>query len=90
MFLPNLTFLIWAAVIIGGAGSYLGAIVGTAFIVGLRQATRFLPEGTPLSSDLPYVRLVVVGLVLIAVLYYRPQGLFGDAERLQAGDVGGE
>lgn len=84
-FLPALTFSVWAAVIIGGAGSYLGAIAGTVFIIGIRQATRFVPTDVPFSGDLPYIRLIVIGIALIAVLYYRPQGLFGDEERLAAG-----
>jgi branched-chain amino acid transport system permease protein len=90
-FLANLTFLIWAAVIIGGAGSYLGAIAGTVFVVVLRQGTRFLPQDLPFASDLPYLRLVIVGAALIGVLYFRPQGLFGDEARLEAGQPeGGE
>jgi branched-chain amino acid transport system permease protein len=84
-FLPSLTFSVWAAVIIGGAGSYVGAIAGTLFIVGIRQATRFIPSDVPLSGDLPFIRLIIIGIALIAVLYYRPQGLFGDKERLAAG-----
>jgi branched-chain amino acid transport system permease protein len=84
-FLPSLTFSIWAAVIIGGAGSYVGAIAGTVFIVGIRQVTRFLPSDLPFASELPFIRLIVIGIALIAVLYYRPQGLFGDRERLAAG-----
>jgi branched-chain amino acid transport system permease protein len=85
MFLPSITFLIWAAVIIGGAGSYGGAILGASVIVGLRQITRFIPGDVPFGDQLSYIRLMVVGLVLILVLYYRPEGLLGDAERLQAG-----
>jgi branched-chain amino acid transport system permease protein len=84
-FLPALTFSVWAAVIIGGAGSYVGAIAGTVFIVGIRQITRFIPSDVPFSGDLPFIRLIVIGIALIAVLYYRPQGLFGDRERLAAG-----
>lgn len=91
MFLPSLTFSVWAAVIIGGAGSYSGAILGTVFIVGIRQATRFLPTDMPLSADLPYIRLIIIGAALIVILYYRPQGLLGDEERMAAGQsMGGE
>jgi branched-chain amino acid transport system permease protein len=85
MFLPSITFLIWAAVIIGGAGSYGGAILGATVIVFLRQITRFIPGEVPFGDQLAYIRLMVVGAVLILVLYYRPEGLLGDAERLQAG-----
>jgi branched-chain amino acid transport system permease protein len=87
MFLPSLTFSVWAAVIIGGAGSYVGAIVGTAFIVGIRQLTRFLPSDIPLGSELPFLRLILIGAALILVLYYRPQGLLGDKERIEAGQA---
>lgn len=89
MFLPNVTFLIWAAVIIGGAGSYGGAIVGTVFVMGIRQLTRFLPGDIPLGNELPYLRLIIVGVALILVLYYRPQGLLGDRERMLAGGTDG-
>ncbi|MFC6954696.1 branched-chain amino acid ABC transporter permease [Halorubellus litoreus] len=85
MFLPSLTFSVWAAVIIGGAGSYVGAILGTVFIVGIRQVTRFLPSDIPLSAELPFIRLMLIGAALILVLYYRPQGLLGDEERMAAG-----
>lgn len=85
MFLPNITFMIWAAVILGGAGNYFGAIVGTAVIVSIQQITRFLPSDIPLGDKMVYIRLMVIGALLIAVLYYRPYGLFGDKERSLAG-----
>ncbi|MEA5387166.1 branched-chain amino acid ABC transporter permease [Haloarculaceae archaeon H-GB11] len=90
MFLPGLTFTIWAAVIIGGAGNYLGAIAGTLFVVLTRQVTRFIPGDIPMSSELPFIRLIVIGIALIAILYYRPAGLLGDEERLVAGQMEAE
>lgn len=91
MFLPNLTFSIWAAVIIGGAGSYLGAIVGTVLITSIRQITRFIPGDVPLGNELPFLRLILIGVLLIVVLYYRPYGLLGNKERTMAGmNSGGE
>lgn len=90
MFLPNLTFSVWAMVIIGGAGSYFGAIAGAVIVTGIRQVTRFIPGDVPLGSELPFIRLIIIGVLLIAVLYYRPYGLFGDKERSLAGMSGGE
>jgi len=90
MFLPNLTFSVWAMVIVGGAGSYLGAIVGAVLITGIRQITRFLPGDIPLGNELPFIRLIIIGALLILVLYYRPYGLMGDKERAMAGMGGGE
>ena len=76
---------IWAAVIIGGAGSYLGAITGMTLIVLIRQITRFIPSDIPLGNELPFIRMIIIGLLLILVLYYRPQGMLGDKERALAG-----
>lgn len=85
MFTPDLTFSVWAAVIIGGAGSYLGAITGMTLIVLIRQITRFIPSDIPLGNELPFIRMIIIGLLLILVLYYRPQGMLGDKERALAG-----
>src|SRR4029078_10072021 len=55
-------------VILGGAGSLLGAFVGS-FIVGL-----IYTSAPPLFRHLSYVLLF---LPMIVVIAYRPQGLFG-------------
>ena len=81
MFLPSLTFLIWTAVILGGAGSYAGAILGAVVIVVLRQVTRFIPGSVLFAEQLPSLRLLFDGVVLVVVLYYRLEGLQGDAHR---------
>jgi ABC-type branched-subunit amino acid transport system permease subunit len=85
MFTPDLTFSVWAAVIIGGAGSYLGAITGMTLITLIRQVTRFIPSDIPLGSKLPYIRLIIIGALLVLILYYRPEGLLGNKERALAG-----
>jgi branched-chain amino acid transport system permease protein len=86
---PNLTFLILTAIILGGVGSYLGAVFGTVLLMSLFQSVQYLPEGIPLGDSLTYLRVIVIGVVLILVMYYRPYGLLGDQERMQAGHSGG-
>jgi neutral amino acid transport system permease protein len=69
---PNMGwFLIlpmFASVILGGIGNPYGAIAG-AFVIGIVQelSTYFLPTE---------YKLAVALLVMIAVLLFRPQGLF--------------
>lgn len=78
-FTPLWTFLIWAMVIIGGTASNKGAILGVFLLVGVRYTSRFLPE-IPLTEQtllLENIRWIIVGLVLILVLRYRPQGILG-------------
>ena len=57
-FIPELTFFIWIAVIIGGAGSNTGTIVGTILFVGLilegpGQVRRLVEEFVGLSGSVP-------------------------------------
>jgi branched-chain amino acid transport system permease protein len=58
----------FAVVVIGGLGSYLGAVVG-ALIVGLTQAAMTIVY--PAASE------VAVFAAMAVVILARPQGLFG-------------
>jgi branched-chain amino acid transport system permease protein len=75
-FVPDITFLIWVSLTIGGSGNNKGAILGTLVLIGvLQQGTRFLPTIEGYTYLIPGLRLVVIGLVLILCLRFRPQGL---------------
>ncbi|WP_142860686.1 branched-chain amino acid ABC transporter permease [Salinigranum halophilum] len=57
-FIPELTFFIWIAVIVGGAGSNTGTVVGTILFVGLilegpGQVRRVVEEFVGLSGSVP-------------------------------------
>ena len=57
-FIPELTFFIWIALIIGGAGSNTGTIVGTILFVGMvlegpAQVRRIVDEFVGLSGSVP-------------------------------------
>lgn len=80
-FEPNMGFrlllLIFAAVILGGVGSAYGALVG-GLVLGLMMEVSTwsaLPAGGVDSVYKPVVAFVV----LILVLIFRPQGIFGRA-----------
>jgi len=64
----------FAAAVVGGLGSYLGAVVGGA-VVGVSQSlsTAYLPS---LGADL---QIIVPLLLIVAVLIAKPEGLFGKA-----------
>ena len=68
----------FTAAVLGGIGSLRGAVVG-AFVIGLIKSLsgQYMPGGTQYD----YVWIFVV---LILVLVFRPQGLFGEAERVRA------
>jgi branched-chain amino acid transport system permease protein len=68
----------FTAAVLGGIGSLRGAVLG-AFIIGLIKTLggQYLPGGTQYD----YVWIFVV---LILVLVFRPEGLFGEAEKVRA------
>lgn len=64
----------FAAAVVGGLSSYLGAVVG-GVVVGVSQSfsTAYLPA---LGADL---QIIVPLLLIVAVLIVKPEGLFGKA-----------
>lgn len=80
----NVTVVVWIGMLIGGAGSDRGVIGGLAIIMGFQLFTRFLNQQLPLITQDQFasIRLVLVGLLLMAIIKYRPEGLWGQAEEL--------
>jgi ABC-type branched-subunit amino acid transport system permease subunit len=75
-FLPPETFILFAAVIIGGSGRPLGAVVGTILVeIAFTEALRYLPN-TFSASVVGGIQLIAIGLLLILMVRFRPQGLF--------------
>ena len=94
-YLPQTTFFIWTAMILGGAASIKGAIAGAMtfwFVVsgaeGLLRwgiSTGTIPEWLLTSQQVAAVRFVIVGLMLMALMVWRPQGMFGKREEVLIG-----
>jgi branched-chain amino acid transport system permease protein len=80
-FEPIFTFVGFAILILGGIGSYFGVVVGSVVIAVIVSGTRFLD--VPLDADqVAALRFVVIGLLIMAIMAFRPQGLFGKKEEL--------
>jgi len=71
--MPSLLILIM--VILGGMASLKGAVLGAFLLILLPELLRFL--GLP-NEYLAEVQQMTYGLVLILVMYLRPQGLLGE------------
>lgn len=93
------TIVVYSAVIVGGRGNSLGAVLGAAIIgVGLNQATLFIPPIPSQPNLIPSLQWMVTALVMLGFLWFRPQGLLperklpwrrivsgaGPAQRLQS------
>jgi branched-chain amino acid transport system permease protein len=76
------TIVLFAAVIIGGAGNHRGAVLGAILVpVGFEEATRYIPPFGPpgLVDDLQWV---AIGLLIVVFLWFRPQGVLPERRRL--------
>jgi ABC-type branched-subunit amino acid transport system permease subunit len=84
-FAPLLTFFAWMIVILGGLGRFFAVPVGAVVFGVLFAGTRFFdfaPFSWFDSAERAYLRLIVIGLVIIGLVFFRPQGVFGRREEL--------
>jgi branched-chain amino acid transport system permease protein len=75
------TFIGYAVLILGGLASYAGVLAGSVVLMALLEGTRFL--SLPLSGEkVAALRLMIVGVVLMALAYGRPEGMFGRRQEM--------
>lgn len=84
-FLPLVTFIGYAVLVLGGLASYWGVALGSIVLWTVLEGMRFV--------DLPFnetqiaaLRYIVLGLLLILLMAFRPQGFFGKREEMVLGD----
>ncbi|MFT4115254.1 branched-chain amino acid ABC transporter permease [Bradyrhizobium sp.] len=72
-----ITAYAFMAVVIGGRGSNWGVLVSAFTVILLLEGSRFLIDRISIlsSADLAALRLFLVGVVLVAILIFRPDGL---------------
>jgi branched-chain amino acid transport system permease protein len=82
---PVFTIFGFVIVILGGLGSYFGVLVGSMLLMTLLEGTRYVD--LPLSADkVAAIRFIIVGLVLILLMAFRPQGIFGKKQEMLLGE----
>ncbi len=77
---PLTTFFAYIIVILGGTANNWAVPVGAVVFGVIFAGTRFFdfpPFSYFDSGERAYLRLVIIGLILIALMAFRPQGLFG-------------
>jgi branched-chain amino acid transport system permease protein len=84
-FAPLVTFYAWLIVLMGGTARLWAVPVGATIFGLIFAGTRFF-NFKPFSyldpAQLAYTRLMVIGAILIALMAWRPQGLFGKREEM--------
>ena len=86
-FQPLVTFNVWTMVVLGGAGSNPGTLLGVIIFWAYDALTRFyLPQlGWFDNAQLGAFRIMVIGLILMILMVWRPQGILGKKEELTLG-----
>lgn len=86
----SLTFFIYAILLLGGAATVLGPIIGSIiFWVLLSFFSGFIARAVE-ADWLPFMtnvqagqlRFILVGIAIMAIVIYRPQGIFGNKKEL--------
>ncbi len=93
-FNTDFTFIVFTMLVLGGAARVLGPVVGAvlfwgalSFIGGLLSDLAsgdnpIIPPDLMNSDQVSNVRFMLVGLVLMLLMIFRPQGIFGDRKEL--------
>jgi neutral amino acid transport system permease protein len=84
---PQVTFDAWIIVILGGSGNNIGTILGSVIYFAYDALTReFLPKIVPLDVErVGAFRIMFIGLILMVMMIWRPQGILGKKEELTLG-----
>jgi len=78
------SILFLAMVIIGGTGSIMGTLMGTAFVVLLPESMEWISlslkggaidKALSLNTNITFLREIAIGLIIIAFLMFEPDGL---------------
>jgi branched-chain amino acid transport system permease protein len=88
----ELTFFAYTVLILGGAARVLGPVVGAAIFWVvlsltdniLSQAVRagYIPDAIMTGTQVGQVRFMLVGVALMLLMIFRPQGIFGDKREI--------
>jgi branched-chain amino acid transport system permease protein len=87
----NFTFMLWTILLLGGAATILGPVVGGMVFFALLSLTEGVLSGLVNIGWLPFldlaqvgqIRYLMVGLILMLLVIFRPQGLFGNKKEMQ-------
>jgi neutral amino acid transport system permease protein len=86
-FEPLMTFNAWTIVVLGGAGNNAGVILGAVIFWTYDTITRLdWIKSLPFSADqMGAFRIMLIGLILMVIMMWRPQGFLGNRDELTLG-----
>jgi ABC-type branched-subunit amino acid transport system permease subunit len=89
--LPGETFVVFAVIIVGGVGNNVGLLMGALLVETLLiHLPAFLPDIPGHAGLIEYIDAMVIGIMLMVMLWFRPQGIIPERVRhfaLPAGEL---
>ncbi len=84
----SLTFFCYTALLIGGAATVFGPILGTVIFYTARifvknAANAYVPDSIMSTQETESFSFIVVGVALMLIVIFRPQGILGNKRELQ-------
>jgi ABC-type branched-subunit amino acid transport system permease subunit len=81
-FMPLVTFVVWAMIVVGGTGSNRGALLGALVIQVFYSSTRYLKDYIPIGADrLASIRMVIIGVLIILTILFMREGLVEEKKK---------
>lgn len=87
-FEPLVTFFALSVLILGGLANYRGVAIGAILFWFVLEGTRFieLPDPPFTETRIAALRLAITGSLLIGLMAFRPQGMFGKRQEMVLGE----
>ena len=82
-FTTPVAVLVWISLVVGGAGNNVGVVLGAAVVSIVYEGSRFLAPLLPWLAPEQFaaLRFIVIGVALILVIRFRPDGLWPETLR---------
>lgn len=81
-FMPLVTFVVWAMIVVGGIGNNRGALLGALVIQAFYSSTRYFKDYIPIEADrLASIRMVIIGVLIILTILFMKEGLLKEKKK---------
>ena len=90
VYVTSLTFFVWTALLLGGAATVFGPLLGSLIFWVLQTFLGNLLPALVQAGLLPFMtaiqaqtlRFILVGIALMLLVIFRPQGILGNKKEL--------
>lgn len=90
VYVTSLTFFVWTALLLGGAATVFGPLLGSLIFWVIQTALSNILPAMVASGLLPFMssiqaqtlRFILVGIALMLLVIFRPQGILGNKKEL--------